>query len=415
MGKTFTAHHFGKRHFAKVVTANFQADMARLRPLFDTVLDPERIIEDLSYLTGTTITAEDTLIIFDEIQLCPPALTALKYFAENPPHYAIITTGSLFGVSIHREQHYTFPVGKVDTIHMRPLDFEEYLWAQNMELQAEGIRRAVARRDSFAGHDDMVRQVRQYMMTGGLPRVVSTFIATRDWSETRRVQRDLALLYTADMALYADAADSVRTRAIWESAPRQLARDTSRKFKLADMKSGARFHQYDTSFAWLEAAGLVHRHYQAEEPSAPLRARDDGTFFKVYIFDVGILAAQLDISAGMFCSDQDYMHIVGSFRGGIAENYAKQALACAGIDSMYWSSGNAAEIDFLMVDDMMIVIPMEVKSADNIQSRSLDSYRQRYHPLRAIRLSAKNVGQEDDLLSLPLYAAFCLPDVLRPR
>ncbi|MDR2930819.1 MAG: ATP-binding protein [Propionibacteriaceae bacterium] len=415
VGKTFTAHHFGRQHFAKLVTANFQADLARLRPLFDASLEPDRIIEDLGYLTETAITAQDTLIIFDEIQLCPPALTALKYFAERAPQYAIIATGSLFGVSIHREEHYTFPVGKVDTLQMHPLDFEEYLWAQGMELHAEGIRRAVERCERFAAHDDMVRQVRRYMMTGGLPRVVTTYIETKDWSETRRVQRDLALLYAADMALYADPVDSVRTRAIWESAPRQLARDTSRKFKLADMKSGARFHQYDAGFAWLEAAGLVQRHYQAEVPFAPLRARDDGTFFKVYLFDTGILATQLGMSAQVFCSDQGYTRIASSFCGGIAENYVKQALTCAGLNSMYWSSGNAAEIDFLTVDDTMVVVPMEVKSADTIRSRSLDSYRQHYHPPRAIRLSMKNVGQEDGLVSLPLYSAFCLPDVLRSR
>ncbi len=412
VGKTFTAEHFGGENFAKVVTVNFQTDLARLRPLFEGTLEPSRIVEDLGYLTGTVISPQDTLIIFDEVQLCPPALTSLKYFAEQAPGYAIIATGSLFGVSIRRDDQYTFPVGKVDVVQMHPLDFEEYLWARGLEAQADGVRASVARGTAFVAHDDLMRQVRHYMMVGGLPRVVAGFVESGDWEEIRRLQQDLALLYVADMAMYAETGDAVRTRAIWDSVPRQLARDVSRKFKLSDMRSGARFHQYETSFAWLEAAGLIHRHYQVEEPVAPFRPREDGTFFKAYLFDTGLLSARLGVPPAVFGTEEGYARIAGGFRGGVAENYVKQALVAAGLDSMYWTSGAAAEVGFLLVDETMGVVPVEVKSGDNTRSRSLESYRARYHPDRAIRLSARNIGREDGLVSLPLYAAFCLPEVI---
>jgi len=411
VGKTYTAHHFGENNFPSVVTVNFQTDLPRLLPLFEGQLEPRRILEEIGYLTGTVITP-DTLVIFDEVQLCPAAVTSLKYFAEQTPAQAIIATGSLFGISVNRQERYSFPVGKVDLAHMFPLDFEEFLWAAGQPVQADGIRASVHRREPFIGHDDAIRSLRQYLMTGGLPRVVGSFLQSVDWAETRRLQRDLATLYVADMALYASAADAVRTRSIWESIPRQLTRETSHKFKLTDIKAGARFHQYDTSFAWLETAGLIHRHYQTEQPVAPLRPRENGTFFKAYLLDTGILSAQLGVVPQVFCSESGYAQISPAFRGGIAENYVKQALAAAGIDSMYWSSGNTAEVDFLLTDSAMRVIPMEVKSGDNARSRSLAAYQASFHPKLAIRLSTKNIGLEKDLLSLPLYAAFCLPGVL---
>ncbi|MCL2653960.1 MAG: DUF4143 domain-containing protein, partial [Propionibacteriaceae bacterium] len=278
--------------------------------------------------------------------------------------------------------------------------------------QADGIRACVAERRPFVAHDDAVTWARQYMMVGGLPRVVQAFAQNSDWEEVRRIQRDLSTMYLADMALYADAQDAIRTRLIWESAPNQLARDTSRKFILSDVRSGARFHQFETSFAWLESAGLLYRHYQSEEPVAPLRPRGGGTFFKAFLFDVGILSAQLGVMPTAFCNRDGYRQISGAFRGGIAENFVKQSLVAAGIESQYWASGNAAEVDFLLVDKTMRVVPMEVNSSDNTRSQSLASYVARFDPARAIRLSTKNIGTEDRLTTLPLYAAFCLADVL---
>ena len=412
VGKTFTAQRFGQANFASTVTVNFQTDLARLRPVFERNLDPRAIVEDISYLTGAQIVPNKTLLVFDEIQLCQAALTSLKYFAEQAPEYAIIATGSLVGVSVHRESPYTFPVGKVDIVHMFPLDFEEFLWAIGKRQQADGIRACVADRRPFVAHDDAMAWMRQYMMTGGLPRVVQAFVQAADWEEVRRLQRDLATIYLADMALYADAQDAIRTRLIWQSVPNQLARESSRKFTLADVRSGARFNQYETSFAWLESAGLLHRHYQTEEPVAPLRPRGGGTFFKAFLFDVGVLSAQLGVDPVTFCNSTGYQQISAAFRGGIAENLVKQALVAAGIDSQYWSSGNTAEVDFLLVDRVMKVVPMEVKSSDNTRSRSLTSYRDRFNPLRAIRLSAKNIGDDGSLITLPLYAVFTLADVL---
>ncbi|MDR0283541.1 MAG: ATP-binding protein [Propionibacteriaceae bacterium] len=413
VGKTFTATRFGRAYFPSLVTANFQTDLKRLAPVFDAGLDPRRILAGLASVTGERIVPGETLLLFDEVQLSPAALTSLKFFAEQLPEQAIIATGSLFGITIHREPQYALPVGKVDIVRMYPLDFEEFLWATGHRVQADGLRTFVDTRRPFPAHDDALRWVRQYMMTGGLPRVVAAWVEARDWSEVRQLQRDLSTLYVGDMALYAGPSAAIRTREVWDSLPRQLTRETSRKFKLADLKPGARFHQYETSFAWLEAAGLIHRHFEAETPAAPLRPRDGGTFFKAYSLDTGLLAAQVDVIPEVFCDDTRYAQIAPAFRGGIAENYVKQALVAAGLDSLYWTSANTAEIDFLLVDELMRVVPLEVKSGDNVRSQSLRVYKERYSPTRSIRLSTKNIGQDGDLTQLPLYAAYCLPEVLR--
>ena len=408
VGKSFTAAHFGRTNFTSVIQLDFQTDLARLRPIFEPRIDPPTIISEISLLTGTEIKPEETLLIFDEVQLCPAALTSLKYFAERTPEYPIIATGSLFGVSIPRQFPYTFPVGKVNIVNMYPLDFEEFLGALGKSILTEGIRDSVQRRTRFVAHDDAMKLVRQFMMTGGLPRAVDTFEQTGDWEAVRRVQRQLASLYAADMALYATNSDAVRTRQVWDSVPQQLSREANRKFVLADIQANARYNQFEVPFAWLEDAGLIYRHYQTEQPVAPLRPRTGGTYFKVYLFDTGILSAQLDIPAAMFCSETRYVQLSSAFRGGIVENYVKQALVAAGRKSQYWTSGSTAEIDFLLVDEALNVVPMEVKSGDNTRSRSLDSFIARYDPKRAIRLSSKNFGQEGILTSLPLYSVFCL-------
>ncbi|MDR0849725.1 MAG: ATP-binding protein [Propionibacteriaceae bacterium] len=408
VGKTYTVRQFAQTHFRQVAYVNFQMDIARLTRLFEADLDPRRIVTDLGLLLGMKITAEDTVLIFDEVQLCQPALTSLKYFAEQCPQFRVIATGSLFGVTVSRAAQYSFPVGKVEVLHLYPMDFEEFLWALGHDDWALGIRDCFEQNRDFIGHDQTLSYYRQYLMVGGMPAAVKEFIATEDYPQVRAIQQDISLLYAADMNLYLDDADSARTQAIWHSAPQQLARETSKKFKLSDMKQGARAGQYEAGFAWLENAGLIYRNYQAEQPVAPLRPRGDGSFFKVYLADVGLVSQAMSIRPEVFLNEDERRLISGGFHGGLAENYVQQALKANNVDSCYWASGNTAEVDFLVVNSHMQVIPVEVKAGDNVRSRSLNVYRERYDPPYTIRLSTRRFGLDQGIRAVPLYAAYCL-------
>jgi len=407
VGKTYIAEQFGAENFASSLTVNFQSDLDRLTKIFATDLEPARILEQLGFLYGVTI-AEGTLVIFDEIQLCQPAISSLKYFAERAPNQPIIATGSQFGLVVHREPRYSFPVGKVHLLNLFPMDFEEFCWALGREQWTQGIRRSFDTWTPFVAHREAMDLYRRYTMVGGLPAAVDAYVAGGDWSAVRAAQREISALYTADMGLYLDDATAAWTRAVWASAPQQLARESGNKFKLTDVKSGARMHVLEAPFAYLEHAGLIHRHYQAVEVRAPLTRRTDGSFFKVYVNDVGLLSAQLGVRPDAFLDESTYRLLSPAFRGALAENYVKQTLEAGAVPSLYWRSDNTAEVDFLITDDRMRVIPVEVKSGDHVRSKSLNVFRSTYQPPLSIRLSTAEFGRVDGLASVPLYAAFCI-------
>ncbi|MCL2848771.1 MAG: ATP-binding protein [Micrococcales bacterium] len=411
VGKTYSARQLGADRFAKVAYVNFQTDLARLTRVFDGVLDPWRIVEDLGLLLGVPITAGDTLVVLDEVQLCQPALTSLKYFAEQAPGLRVVATGSLFGVTVHREPQFSFPVGKVEIATMHPMTFDEYCWATGHETWPDAIRACLVDDRPFVAHDDALAQLRRYLMVGGMPAAVERLVTSGDWEQVRQVQGDIAHLYAADASVYLDDATAARVRAVWDSAPHQLARE-NRKFKLADMAKGARAEQYEAAFAWLENAGLIHRHRLVEDPSPPFRHQVDGTFFKVYLVDVGLLSQALGVRAGAYLDDATRRVISPVFHGALAENLVKQALEAQGVASGYWTSGNTAEVDFLVADAQMRGLPVEVKSGDNVQSKSLRVFAERHHPPYAVRCSTKQFGREPHLRSVPLYATFCLGDIL---
>ena len=407
VGKTYIAERFGADYFASSLTVNFQTDLDRLTRIFSIDLDPARILDELGYLYGMTIT-DQTLLIFDEVQLCQPALTSLKYFAEQMPRQPIIATGSQFGLAVHREPRYSFPVGKVHLLNLYPMDFEEFCWAVGKDHWVDGIRQSYQTSTPFIAHREAMDLYRRYTMVGGLPAAVEAYVANQDWQAIRAVQREIASLYTADMGLYLDDATAAWTRAVWVSVPQQLARETGTKFKLSDVRSGARAHTLEAPFAYLEHAGLVYRHYQASEVRAPLTKRADGTFFKVYLCDVGLLSAQLGVRPDAFLDESTYRLLSASFRGALAENFVKQSLEANGVQSLYWRNNNTAEVDFMVTDDRQRIIPIEVKSSDNVRSRSLNVFRETYKPPLAVRLSGAEFGLEQGLKSVPLYAAFCL-------
>ena len=402
VGKTYTALMFGKQQYKNTVYFSLE-DSQEIQAVFRQDLDPARIVRELSVLSGQSIFKGDTLIILDEIQACERALHALKNFCENAPEYHILAAGSLLGVAINRQQA-SFPVGKVDMLTMMPLDFEEYLWALGKQALADMIRACCKDFTPLSLHETALEAYKNYLVIGGMPEVVGKFKESGDYDFVRATQKNLNNAYIADMAKYAGPQETTRIMAAWASIPAQLAKE-NRKFQYKVIKSGARAYDYEIPIQWLRSAGIVHQCILAKEGKMPLAAYSDNHSFKIYMFDTGLLCSKFDIAAQVILSGT---HTMDGFKGALAENYIMQALAANGIVPYYWASEGEAELDFVFQSKQGEIIPLEVKSADNVRSKSLKRYMDLYQPPYAIRVSAKNFGFENNIRSVPLYAVYCI-------
>lgn len=402
VGKTYTLLSFGKQYYKNV--AYFSMEESREIPaIFERDLNPERIIRELAALSGQSIFPGDTLIIFDEIQACEQALTSLKYFAERAQQYHIIAAGSLLGVAMKRER-FSFPVGKVEMLHLYPMDFEEFLWAVGQAILCDLIREAYEGFMPLSLHDTAMDLYKTYLVVGGMPRVVQEYADKRDFDFVVALQRTLNDSYISDMAKYATPQETTRIMAAWASVPAQLAKE-NRKFQYKVIKSGARANEYEVSLDWLKAAGMINKCVHITEGKIPLSAYAENEAFKVYMVDTGLLCSKFDIMANMVLHTP---HSFDGFKGALTENYIMQALVVNGITPYYWTSSGKAEVDFVFQDRQGNIIPLEAKSADNVRSKSLRSYRETYEPTYSIRVSAKNFCFENGIKSIPLYAMFCL-------
>lgn len=402
VGKTYTALTFGKEQYKNTVYFNME-DSSEIQAIFERDFNIGRLIRELSVKAGATIFPGDTLIIFDEIQACERALTSLKYFCENGPEYHIIAAGSLLGVALKRER-FSFPVGKVDRLTLHPLDFEEFLWAVGQKPMAEMIREAYQGFTPLSLHDTALDLYREYLVTGGMPQPVRTFVETRDFNFVLASQKALNDAYIADMAKYAAPQETVRIMAAWGSIPAQLSKE-NRKFQYRVIKSGARAHDYEMPLQWLEAAGVINRCVRVSEGRVPLTAFADPGAFKIYMADTGLLCSRFDIAASLVLSGD---HRMDGFKGALTENYIMQALVTAGIQPYYWTLQQNAELDFVFQDRQGNIIPLEAKSAEHVRAKSLGMFMKRYDCPYAIRVSARNFGFENGIQSIPLYALFCL-------
>lgn len=402
VGKTYALLTFGKTQYKNCVYFNFE-DSHDLTRIFERDLNPDRIIRELSAKCGQTILKGDTLVIFDEIQACERALTSLKYFCENAPEYHIAAAGSLLGVALNRKQ-YSFPVGKVDMLTLYPLDFEEFLLAAGQDALAALIREAYANYSPLSLHDTAMDLYKTYLVVGGMPAAVSKYIRTHDFDFVLTTQKALNDAYIADMAKYASAQETTKIMAAWRSVPAQLAKE-NHKFQYKLIKTGARAYDYETPLAWLETAGMIHKCVRVSEGKLPLSAYADPSAFKVYMMDTGLLCSKFDIAANVVLNSP---HSFDGFKGALAENYIMQALTTNGFTPYYWASQGKAELDFVFQNRQGNIIPLEGKSADNVRARSLRTYAESYKPVEQIRVSARNFGKEGNLISLPLYALFCL-------
>lgn len=401
VGKTYTVLEFGRAHFADVLYVNFEQE-AGLIPYFDGNISPKRIISVLEQYYQTQVNPAETLLFFDEIQVCERALTALKYFAENGPEYSVIAAGSLLGVAVNRSR-FSFPVGKVQMTTLHPLDFEEFLWAKGKTLLADEIRRSCVTDSTLNEqiHREALIDYREYLVVGGMPAAVKASVEQQPLMTDLEVRRTILNAYTSDMSKYASASESIKIRSAYESIPAQLAKENS-KFQYKMIRSGGRASLYGDSIDWLVASGVVLKCVKCEQGFMPPTAYQDLSSFKLYMSDTGLLSAQSGITLKSLAGSE-----MNQFSGALTENYVAGALVAKGFDLHYWESKSTAEVDFLIVLNGS-VIPVEVKAAENNRSRSLSVYTDRYKPEMAIRISSKNFGFENGIKSVPLYAVFAL-------
>lgn len=397
VGKTWIMKEFGKINYEKCAYINFDNN-ERMESLFSGNLEISRIITALQIEAGVTIEANNTLIIFDEVQEVPRALTSLKYFYENAPQYHIVAAGSLLGVALHPGT--SFPVGKIDFMDLYPLSFIEFLNATGNE----NLTGLLKTKDfelikSFKGR--YIDLLKQYYYVGGMPEAVSSFIETKDYKVVREVQNRLLMAYEQDFSKHAPNETIPRIRMLWTSIPTQLAKE-NRKFVYGLIRKGARAKEYELAMQWLIDCGLVYKVGRITKPDMPLMAYQDFTAFKLYVLDVGLLSAMsgLDIKSLL-----EGNSVFEEFKGALTEQYVLQQLINnKDINPFYWTSDNSkGEIDFIFQNGMDI-IPMEVKAEENLQAKSLKSYCLRYEPKHAVRTSMSDYREEEWLINIPLYA-----------
>lgn len=401
VGKTYSVLEFANEAFDNLIYIDFSAQQNYAR-IFEGDITPSALLPQIEVLEHTEISPERTLIFFDEIQACPRALTSLKYFCERAPEYHVIAAGSLLGVALGREE-YSFPVGKVDTLEMHPLDFEEFLWAMGEKQLVDLIALAYRSNAPLGLHEHALELYRSYLLVGGMPEAVAAHVSGADFNEVRGIQRDLTDAYLADMTKYASPIDSSKILNVWRSVPEQLAKE-NHKFQYTTIASSARAHQYEAPINWLHAAGLVSFCYRVSEGVTPLQAFAERDFFKLYLLDTGLLGALQGIEAADLTPNSGKG---ARLRGGMAENYVMQQLVACGMEPFYWGTTSKSEVDFIVQIDGN-ALPLEVKSGKNVTARSLEAYRKAYKPPLIYRFSTKEFGLEAGIRSVPLYAAFCL-------
>lgn len=396
VGKTWLLKHFGKKYFEDTAYFNFERQ-EELSQFFRTTRDPGRIIDNLSLVHGRAIQPQKTLIIFDEIQESGEALNSLKYFCEEAPEYAVACAGSLLGVAFGHDK--SFPVGKVDFLQVYPVTFSEFLSEEAPDLYGylEQIDKPEPIPEIF--FNPLCEKLKMYFISGGMPEAVATLLGARDTNATQAVLQSVISSYQLDFSKHVEKKDIPKINYIWNSLPSQLARE-NKKFLYQAVRPGARAREYEDALLWLSNAGLVTKVYCSEKPGIPLTAYDDLTAFKVYLPDVGVLR-RLSLLDPVAFSEGNRMFT--EFKGALTENYILSGLT-GQFEPIprYWRSGNKAEVDFL-IQYRNQVIPVEVKSDENIRSKSLAYYKKEYTPGLSVRFSLRNLKKDEGLINIPLF------------
>lgn len=399
-GKTYLLKEFGRTYYADCAYFNFEENEA-LKKVFDQDYDTGRILFELGLAAGKTIQPEQTLVILDEVQECGRAITAMKYFCENAPAYHIVCAGSLLGIALHRQM--SFPVGKVDFLTLYPMSFAEYLSACAPENLA-GYLASVHRGDVIpqVAAEKLAYLLKQYYVTGGMPEAVEVWRNTHSIEEAEAVQQSILNSYELDFAKHAPSKDFPKLSAIWRSIPEQLAKENT-KFIFSHVKKGWRGKDLEDALEWLIGAGLVYKVRRIERPFMPLSSYADDAAFKLYMADVGILRK---LSRLPYEVVLDATPTYREFKGALTENFVLGELIKSGTasedDVYYWSSGNTAEVDFVL-QCRSDIVPIEVKSEKNVKARSLAEYRKKYGPRVSVKTSMKSDVGGGEVLDIPLY------------
>ena len=408
-GKTWILQEFAKNNFEDVAYVNFETD-PRLRDIFDRDLNVGRIIRELGDFRHKRIDPAQTVLIFDEIQACPPALTSLKYFHENMPELAILCAGSLLGIALAAPL--SFPVGKVTFLTLYPMNFEEFLLANHQDYLAESLATVTCPDDiSPVLFDEFADWYYTYLLVGGFPEAVTEWCMSRNLDAVDAILDNILQSYELDFAKHAPHTEFPRISAVWNAVPAQLAKE-NRKFVYSSVQSGGRARTLADAVEWLMRAGLIHKVSLAEQPMVPLSAAADLSAFKLYLCDVGLLRRMSRFPAEILRSTAQDTSLM---RGALTENFICTELLSSRIPAeYYWKSGNQAEIEFIVPVGSQVV-PIEVKAGLHTKGRSLSVYRAKYHPGYAVRFSQKHPGEVTDeygtLISLPLFVASCLERV----
>ncbi|OQA21531.1 MAG: hypothetical protein BWY60_00626 [Actinobacteria bacterium ADurb.Bin346] len=406
VGKTWLLKEFGKTQFKKFAYINFE-DNERMKNLFSTDYDIKRIITGLQIESGTDIDSSNTLIIFDEVQEVPRALTSLKYFCENAPQYFIAAAGSLLGIALHPET--SFPVGKVEFYSLYPLSFIEFAAL----VEDTNIVKPLKDFDTVlftSFKSKYIDLLKQYYFVGGMPEAVNKFIEKKDYAAVQKIHKNLLLSYEQDFSKHAPGEIVPRIRQLWHSISAQLAKE-NRKFIFSLVKKGSRAKDFEIAMQWLLDAGLIYKINRVSKPGIPLSAYQDTSAFKLYMLDIGLLSA---ISGLELKTLLEGSRIFEEFKGALTEQFVLQQLISSKIiEPFYWSSEKgSSEVDFVF-QIASEVFPLEVKASENLQAKSLKSYYQKYMPKHSLRTSMSDFRKEEWLVNLPLYLINMLCDFLK--
>lgn len=404
IGKTYTIQKFIKENFEEYIYFNLEKEKY-LREIFEKTIDSEKIMDEIELYIGKKIDISKTILFFDEVQVSEKFIVSLKYFCESKRPYKIICAGSLLGVKINRFND-SFPVGKIQMEHMYPMSFEEFLIALNKEMLLEKIKESYENMiplPTFA-HEEALLLYKRYLCVGGMPEAVKNFISNESdiLKYDSNILSNIIDMYIADMNKYVkNSLETVKIEKVYKNIPVQLAKD-KKTFKYNLIEANARKRMYEHPIEWLISSGMILNSNKIKKAEIPLKVYQDEEYFKLYLSDVGILVAMSEIRFNDLILDKTF-----SFRGAITENYVAQEFTANDISLYYWTYGRNAQVDFIIYNNDGI-IPVEVKSGDNVRSTNLKFYINENKPKYSIRLSTRNFGFENNIKSIPLYAAFCI-------
>ena len=397
VGKTWLMKEFGNIAYTDTVYINFENN-PQMAGLFAADMKIDRIITGIEIYNGRKIDPQNTLLIFDEIQEVPAALTSLKYFNENAPQYQIVCAGSLLGVALHPGT--SFPVGKVEFLDLYPLSLTEFMLAMQKGQFADLLKNGdLDMATTFK--QEYVDLLKHYYYVGGMPEAVQNFAENRDFNSVRDIQQRILTAYEQDFSKHAPSGEVPRIRMLWNSIPSQLTKE-NKKFIYGLIKEGARAKDYEMSMLWLTDCGLVHKVQRATKPNLPLKAYEDLKAFKLFLVDVGLLSCQVRLGQTVLLEGD---RLFNEFKGALTEQYVLQQLKTVKeLGTYYWTNDRgSAEIDFLL-DTGTEVIPVEVKAEKNLKAKSLKTYCEKFKPKTAIRTSMSDYKKEDWLTNIPLWA-----------